>query len=37
MEQVPAGQVDARTGKKVEKRYGNWTEHPNNPSVVAAE
>jgi len=37
MEQVPAGQMDKRTGKKVPKRYGNWTEHPNNPSVVAAE
>jgi dihydropyrimidine dehydrogenase (NAD+) subunit PreA len=30
--------VDARTGKKIEKGYGNWTMHPNNPMAkVAAE
>ena len=37
MEQVPAGTVDARTGEKVSGKYSNWTEHPNNPSRVAAE
>ena len=37
MEQLPAGATDERTGQKVRKEYGNWTEHPNNPSVVAAE
>jgi len=37
MEQLPSGSVDKRTGEKVKKDYGNWTEHPNNPSVVAAE
>ena len=37
MEQLPAGTTDERTGQKVRKEYGNWTEHPNNPSVVAAE
>ena len=37
MEQLAAGQVDKRTGDKVQKDYGNWTEHPNNPSVIAAE
>lgn len=31
------GQVDPRTGKVVEKEYANWTTHPNNPGVVAAE
>lgn len=37
MEQLPAGSIDKRTGEKVPAKYGNWTEHPNNPSVVAAE
>ncbi len=37
MEQLPAGSLDKRTGEKVKKDYGNWTEHPNNPTVVAAE
>lgn len=37
MEQLPAGSIDKRTGEKVKDTYGNWTEHPNNPSVVAAE
>ncbi len=38
MVQLAAGTVDARTGRKVEKKYSNWTEHPNNPSrKVAAE
>jgi dihydropyrimidine dehydrogenase (NAD+) subunit PreA len=30
--------VDARTGRKIEKDYANWTMHPNNPmSAKAAE
>jgi len=37
METLAPGQMDERTGKTVEKDYGNWTEHPNNPSVAAAE
>lgn len=37
MEQLLPGTVDKRTGKPVEEKYGNWTEHPNNPSKVAAE
>ena len=30
------GALDARTGRKVGD-YGNWTTHPNNPSVAAAK
>ncbi len=37
MVRLPAGEVDKRTGEKVQEKYANWTEHPNNPSVVAAE
>jgi dihydropyrimidine dehydrogenase (NAD+) subunit PreA len=37
MEQVPAGQIDERTGKVVSDEYANWTTHPNNPSATAAE
>ena len=37
MEPLKAGSLDKRTGKKVKKDYGNWTEHPNNPSRIAAE
>ena len=37
MEQLPAGSIDQRTGDKVSDKYSNWTEHPNNPSRVAAE
>ena len=37
MEPLAAGAVDQRTGKTVTDDYGNWTEHPNNPSVIAAE
>ncbi len=37
MEQLAAGQTDLRTGEKVSGDYANWTEHPNNPSRVAAE
>ncbi|MGI9356679.1 MAG: NAD-dependent dihydropyrimidine dehydrogenase subunit PreA [Rhizobiaceae bacterium] len=37
MVQLAAGMQDKRTGKKVRDTYANWTEHPNNPSVVAAE
>jgi dihydropyrimidine dehydrogenase (NAD+) subunit PreA len=37
MEEVPAGQIDERTGKVVSGEYANWTTHPNNPSATAAE
>ena len=37
MVQLDPGTVDLRTGKVVEKDYGNWTTHPNNPGAVAAE
>ncbi|MCB1429658.1 MAG: NAD-dependent dihydropyrimidine dehydrogenase subunit PreA, partial [Nitratireductor sp.] len=38
MEPLSAGSLDKRTGRKVQKKYANWTEHPNNPSAkVAAE
>ena len=37
MVQLEPGTVDPRTGKVVEKDYGNWTTHPNNPGAVAAE
>ena len=37
MVQLAPGEVDARTGKVVEKEYANWTKHPNNPSARAAE
>ncbi|CUH82896.1 NAD-dependent dihydropyrimidine dehydrogenase subunit PreA [Thalassovita mediterranea] len=36
MEQVAAGQLDERTGETVPEEYGNWTQHPNNPSNVTA-
>ena len=37
MEPLAAGTIDARTGKKIDPDYGNWTTHPNNPSLQAAE
>jgi dihydropyrimidine dehydrogenase (NAD+) subunit PreA len=37
METLAPGTVDPRTGKVVEAEYANWTTHPNNPSVKAAE
>ena len=36
METIPAGAVDKRTGRKVPSEYGNWTQHPNNPSTREA-
>ncbi|MCV6823925.1 MULTISPECIES: NAD-dependent dihydropyrimidine dehydrogenase subunit PreA [Halocynthiibacter] len=36
MKTLEKGEVDERTGEKVGD-YSNWTEHPNNPAVVAAE
>ena len=36
MVEMPKGAVDPRTGRKVTD-YANWTQHPNNPSVRAAE
>ena len=37
MVQLLPGQIDERTGQVVAEEHGNWTEHPNNPSKVAAE
>ncbi|AUQ98724.1 NAD-dependent dihydropyrimidine dehydrogenase subunit PreA [Phaeobacter inhibens] len=37
MEEVPAGQIDERTSEVVSDDYANWTTHPNNPAVTAAE
>jgi dihydropyrimidine dehydrogenase (NAD+) subunit PreA len=37
MAEMPAGEVDPRTGKVVEDVYANWTTHPHNPSATAAE
>ena len=37
MEQLPAGKLDERTGKKVAKKYSNWTSHPNNPMAATGE
>lgn len=37
MEKLAPGAVDERTGTTVPSTYANWTEHPNNPSCVAAE
>ena len=37
MVELQPGQVDERTGKTVTGEYGNWTTHPNNPAVTAAE
>jgi len=36
MEQLPAGMIDARTGRVVESHYANWTTHPNNPMARQA-
>ena len=36
MEALPAGAIDARTGKVVEPFYANWTTHPNNPMARQA-
>ena len=35
MEELPLGALDPRTGQTV-SGYGNWTQHPNNPSSVKA-
>ncbi len=37
MKTLEPGDMDERTGLPVSADYGNWTEHPNNPSVQAAE
>ena len=37
MERIEPGVIDERTGKTVAKDYGNWTDHPNNPTTKAAE
>lgn len=31
LEPLAVGEIDERTGKKVEADYANWTTHPNNP------
>jgi dihydropyrimidine dehydrogenase (NAD+) subunit PreA len=36
MHALPAGAIDARTGRIVEGGYANWTTHPNNPGRVAS-
>jgi dihydropyrimidine dehydrogenase (NAD+) subunit PreA len=36
MRALPAGAIDARTGRIVEAGYANWTTHPNNPARVAS-
>lgn len=36
MRELPLGEVDKRTGRKV-GTYANWTTHPNNPAAKAAE
>jgi dihydropyrimidine dehydrogenase (NAD+) subunit PreA len=37
MERLDAGQIDERTGEVVQKEPLDWTQHPNNPNVKAAE
>ena len=37
MVEQESGTVDPRTGKTVSADYANWTTHPNNPSLEAAE
>ncbi len=37
MERLPEGATDPRTGHVVSDDHGDWTQHPNNPSSVAAE
>jgi dihydropyrimidine dehydrogenase (NAD+) subunit PreA len=37
LEALPAGSLDARTGKPVSGHYANWTTHPNNPMRKQAE
>jgi dihydropyrimidine dehydrogenase (NAD+) subunit PreA len=36
MKQIPAGEIDERTGKPVDGEYGNWIGHPNNPGNSCA-
>ena len=37
MEELKPGDLDSRTGQRVDANYGNWTTHPNNPMAAAAE
>ncbi|WP_204113060.1 NAD-dependent dihydropyrimidine dehydrogenase subunit PreA [Shimia biformata] len=37
MKTLAPGELDERTGTPVAAEYGNWTTHPNNPTVSAAE
>ena len=37
MRELEPGEMDTRTGKIVEKAYGSWLTHPNNPHRNAAE
>ena len=36
MRELPLGETDPRTGRKV-GTFANWTTHPNNPMAKAAE
>ena len=36
MRDVPAGEVDQRTGKPVSPVHADWTTHPNNPMRASA-
>ena len=37
MRELDEGEIDTRTGKTVTKEHADWTTHPNNPSMTAAE
>lgn len=37
MKTLEPGEMDERTNTPVSAEYGNWTQHPNNPSAQAAE
>ncbi|MCP5087754.1 MAG: NAD-dependent dihydropyrimidine dehydrogenase subunit PreA [Rhodobacteraceae bacterium] len=37
MRELQVGEVDERTGREVDGTHGDWTTHPNNPAVAAAE
>ena len=37
MVELGSGDVDLRTGDRIDETYRNWTTHPNNPMATAAE
>ena len=37
MEALAPGTIDPRTGRVVPAEHGDWTGHPNNPGLCAAE